>query len=229
MQSDAKPRVWPRVLQPILSRPHLVAGALVGVAVFFIARHWAARETTRLLMGWDSGVLTFLALTFPSLADVDHARMKRRAIEHDEGRHLMLLLAITATVFSVAAIGAELAAAKGQSVAREALRVGLAAGTIILSWVFVQTVFAVHYAHVYYMQEDDGTGHKKGLQFADDDPPDYWDFLHFAFIIGATAQTADIVIVSKELRRIGTVHSLLAFAFNTAILATMINLAANLF
>jgi uncharacterized membrane protein len=229
MKSDAKPRTWPRALQPFLSRPHLLAGGLVGIAAYFVAGHWAARETTRLLLAWDTSVVTFLALTFPSLADVDHARMKRRAIEHDEGRHLMLLLAVTATVFSVAAIGAELAAAKGQSAARESLRVGLAAGTIILSWVFVQTVFCIHYAHVYYMREDDGDGHKQGLKFADDDPPDYWDFLHFSFIIGATAQTADITIVSKELRRIGTVHSLLAFAFNTAILATMINLAANLF
>lgn len=229
MPFNVKPRVWPKFLQPVLSRPHLVAGALIGVGAYFIAGHWVARSTTRVLIGWDIGVLTFLALTFPSLMDVDHARMKRRAIEHDEGRHLMLFLAVAATVVSVAAIGAELAAAKGQSATRESLRVGLAAGTIILSWVFVQTVFAIHYAHVYYMEEEANGGHKEGLDFPGDEPPDYWDFLHFSVILGASAQTADITIVSKELRRIGTVHSLLAFAFNTAILATMINLAANLF
>ncbi len=220
---------WPRVLRPIVNRPHLLAGLVIGVAAYFAAAPWAARATTRVLIGWDCGVLVFLGLSFLAMRDVEHEHMKRRALDHDEGRHLILLLAVAATVISVAAIGAELATAKGQSFGREGLRVGLAASTIVLSWLFVQTVFAIHYAHVYYMAEEGSDQHKGGLQFTDDEPPDYWDFIYFAFIIGASAQTADVSIASKELRRVGTVHSLLAFSFNTAILATMINLAANLF
>ena len=87
----------------------------------------------------------------------------------------------------------------------------------------------MHYAHVYYMAEDGTQGHQGGLDFGyGDDEPDYWDFAHFAIVIGATSQPADIVFKPKEMRRVGTLHSLVAFGFNTAILATMINLAANI-
>jgi uncharacterized membrane protein len=138
----------------------------------------------------------------------------------------MLLLTTLAAVASVGALVAELSAAKGHPGGE--LRIALAAGTVVMSWLFVQIVFAMHYAHVYYMTEETG-GHKGGLEFGDDEEPDYWDFVHFSIVMGATAQTADIVIRSKEMRRVGTLHTLVAFGFNTAILATMINLAANLF
>jgi uncharacterized membrane protein len=142
----------------------------------------------------------------------------------------MLALALGAAVASVAAILAELGGAKGGDKTHEAFSVGLTAGTIILSWLFVQLVFAIHYAHVFYLAETtDCETHRGGLLFPGDEEPDYWDFVHFSVVIGATSQTADISIASKEFRRIGTLHCLIAFAFNTTILATMINLAAGLF
>jgi uncharacterized membrane protein len=134
---------------------------------------------------------------------------------------------LVAAIASVVALGMELSAAKGQPGAQ--LRVALAAGTVVLSWLFVQFTYAMHYAHVYYMAKDGSRGHQGGLDFGyGDEEPDYWDFVHFAIVIGATSQTADIVFKSKEMRRVGTLHSLVAFGFNTAILATMINLAANI-
>jgi len=90
-------------------------------------------------------------------------------------------------------------------------------------------VFAIHYAHVYYLTEEGSPQHRGGLDFPADDAPDYWDFLYFALVLGATSQTADVNIQSKEIRRIAAAHGVIAFAFNTAILATMINLAAGLF
>jgi uncharacterized membrane protein len=218
---------WPLVLRPFAARPRLIAGALVGIAIFFLTGPLIGRPVTRALIAWDCGVIVFLALSFAFMVSADIGHMKRHAATHDEGRHFILLLTIGAAIASVAAIGAELASAKSKFIEREAVRVALAAGTIALSWAFVQLVFALHYAHVYYAPEVEGEGeHKEGLDFPGDEPPDYWDFLHFAMIIGATAQTADVTIVSKELRRVSTVHSLIAFAFNTAILALMINLAA---
>ena|SRR5579871_1941370 len=215
-----------RLLQPIWSRPHLVTAILFGVLLFFLADLWSLRPITRILMAWDGGVLLFLALAIGFMRGADHECMKRRALEHDEGRHLMLLLTTLAAIASVGALVAELSAARGSP--GGGWRIGLAAATVILSWLFVQIVFAMHYAHVYYLAEESGT-HQGGLEFGDYEEPDYWDFVHFAIVLGATAQTADIVIRSKEMRRVGTLHTLVAFGFNTAILATMINLAANLF
>lgn len=153
----------------------------------------------------------------------DRDSIKRRAIEHDEGRHLMPLIATLAAIASMGALAAELSAKGGGT-----LRIVLAAVTVILSWLLVQIMFAMHYAHIYYLAEESGT-HQGGLEFGDYEEPDYWDFVHFAIVLGATAQTADIVIRSKQMRRVGTLHTLVAFGFNTAILATLIELAAGQF
>ena len=181
---------------------------------------------TRALIGWNGGVILFLFLMFFFMSNGDAAVMKRRALAHDEGGHLILVLTIIASIASVGAIVAELSAGKDQPGA--GWRVALAAGTVVLSWLFVQIVFAMHYAHVYYLEEEEGQP-KGGLEFGECGEPDYWDFFHFAIVMGATSQTADITFSSKEMRRIGTLHTLVAFGFNTAILATMINLAAGLF
>jgi uncharacterized membrane protein len=226
----APANAWSRALQPITSRPYLVIGAIVGILLFALTGSVFTRTVTRGLVGWDCGVLVFILLSLNSMRDSDYHRMRARAVAHDEGRHSMLALAMVAAAASVAAIVTELSGAKGRDQVLEVFSVLLTAGTIALSWFFVHLVFAIHYAHVYYLAEEGaGDGHRCGLEFPDDEEPDYWDFLYFAVGIGATSQTADVNIRSKELRRIATAHSLIAFAFNTAILATMINLAAGLF
>jgi uncharacterized membrane protein len=221
---------WPRLLRPLASRPHLVAAAVLAALVYGLTGHLVSRNVTRAIVAWDAAALLFIVVAMVSMRETDIAAIRRRALAHDEGRHLILILTLTAATMSVVAIVAELSAAKGQGFARELARVALAAGTIGLSWFFVQLVFAIHYAHEFFLAaEADGEAHRGGLRFPGDDEPDYWDFLYFAVVIGATAQTADVEIASKPLRRVATVHSLIAFGFNTAILATMINLAAGLF
>lgn len=214
------------ILRPLMNRPYLLTSIAAGVILFFVSNFWLERATTRALIAWDGGVIMFLCLVFHYMSRADIARMKQKAIEHDEGGRLILLLTLVAAVASVGALIAELALAKGRPGVE--LRVALAASTVVLSWTFVQIVFAAHYAHVYYLAEEGGQL-KGGLEFGECGEPDYWDFVHFALVLGATSQTADITFTSKEMRRIGTWHTLIAFGFNTAILATMINLAAGLF
>ena len=215
----------PRPLKPLAARPHLISAILIGLAAAAVCAPFVTRGITCALVGWDAMVASFFVMSCFFMTDCDHERMKQRAVEHDEGRHLILLLTILASVASVGALAAELSAAKGHP--NGAFRVALAASTVVMSWLFVQMIFAIHYAHEYYL--DQANGGKGGLEFGDDAEPDYWDFFHFSIVMGATAQTADIVIRSKPIRRLGSVHTMVAFGFNTAILATMINLAANLF
>jgi uncharacterized membrane protein len=214
------------MLRLLRNRPYLTTAIAVGIVLGFASAPFVARPVTRALIGWDGGVVLFLGLTFLFMRSADIARIKKKAIAHDEGGNLILLLTILAAIASVGALVAELSLAKGQPDAD--LHVALAAGTVVLSWLFVQIVFAMHYAHVYYLEEEEGRP-KGGLEFGECGEPDYWDFVHFALVLGATSQTADIAFSSKEMRRIGTLHTLVAFGFNTAILATMINLAASLF
>jgi len=213
------------LLRLLASRSYLFVAAAFGVVTFFATWPWMERSITRALIGWDSGVILFLGLAFSFMSNVDAERMKRRAIAHDEGGHAILVVTILASVASVVALVAELSYAKEHP---GDFRVALAGMTVVLSWLFVQIVFAMHYAHVYYRAEKMGQP-RGGLDFGEQGAPDYWDFVHFAIVLGATAQTADVDFASQEMRRIGTFHTLVAFGFNTAILATMINLAASLF
>jgi uncharacterized membrane protein len=222
-------RRWLRLLRPFTVRPRLVAGAVAGLVVYLFLPQ-SLRPGTRGLIGWDGGIVLFLILTTIAMAKADQATIHRRAVQHDEGRNFILLLTIGAAIASVTVIATELAGAKGEGTKLALIHIGFTLATIILSWAFVQMIFALHYAHGYYApKRGTRTDAKGGLAFPGDEPPDYWDFLHFAIVIGVAAQTADIAIRSKEMRRVATVHSLVAFAFNTAILAMMVNLAAGLF
>jgi uncharacterized membrane protein len=209
----------------LAARPYLLIAIALGVVLYFAASLWLHRPITRILIGWDGGTVFFLfAMFFFFMRNQDVDDMKRRAIAHDEGGHMVLIIAILASVASVGALIAELSVAKDHP--GGGFRLALAAATVVLSWLFVQVVFAAHYAHVYYLAEANGEP-KGGLEFGVAGEPDYWDFVHFAVVLGTASQTADIIFTSKQMRRIGTVHTIVAFAFNTAILATMINLAAN--
>ena len=95
------------------------------------------------------------------------------------------------------------------------------------NWAFTQIMFALHYAHDYYVAHVNGK--PTGIDFPADQAPDYGDFLYLAFIIGTSAQTADVSFNSKQMRRIALVHCVLAFIFNTFVLALTINIAASLF
>lgn len=137
----------------------------------------------------------------------------------------IILLAIAASFAAIAGlIGEAKLLTTGNS--EKALLAGLAVLTIMTSWGVTQVAFALHYAHDYYRpDEGDEAG---GLIFPGCEDPDYWDFLYFATSIGATSQTSDTAIKSRALRRLVTLHAIVAFFFNTAVLALTVNIAASL-
>jgi uncharacterized membrane protein len=213
----------------VTRRRRLFGAAVVGAAVgAFALLVLHIRLSTGLILGWDAFCLMFLALVAAMIAGQDIEAIATRAATQDEGQHIILLLVVGASLASLAAVAVELTLVKGAPAQAQALYVALAVVTVAASWLVMQTVLALHYAHEYYA--DDGTGGPAGgLAFPGAEAPDYWDFLHFAIIIGVASQTADIAITDKRLRRLGTVHSLIAFVFNTLIIALTINLVAGLF
>jgi len=139
----------------------------------------------------------------------------------DEGRVVIPLLSVTAAMASLGAIFFELSTAPA---GHHFASLAFAAVTILLSWSFIQFIFAFHYAHEFYAHHRGKVG---GLRFPDDEAPDYWDFLYFSFVIGMTSQVSDVCVASKSLRRTVTAHGLLSFIFNVTLLALAINLAAS--
>lgn len=228
-----EPPTWlRRVVGPLASRPRLLAGVLFGAAVAltltFVPNDF--RPSTRALLAWDSGVILFCVSMLWVMFRSDDCDMRARAAVQDEGQHVILGLVLVAALFSIGAIAKELSLAKADHEPVKLLRIGLAFATVIASWFLVQLIFALHYAHEYYSPDDKAAdGIAKGLVFPDDDTPDYWDFLYFAVVIGVASQTADVSFKTKALRRIGTVHGVIAFTFNTVVLALTINLLAGLF
>src|SRR5262249_57654469 len=114
------------------------------------------------------------------MARASSAHIRRNAARHDEGRVGILVLTVAAALASLGAILAELGSGQGP---RSAQQLALAAATIVLSWGFIHTIFALHYAHDYYGEHGAGRG---GLVFPGEQAPDYWDFVYFSFLIALT-------------------------------------------
>lgn len=182
---------------------------------------------SRLALGWDVGVGLFLAETAVKLTRTRSADdIRRRAAALDEAGGAVLPLALFAALASIAVVVGEAVRVSGhREQAGEAAVLALA--TVALSWTFVHAIFAFHYAHAFYAPAGKGKD-RGGLVFPGDEDPDYWDFVHFALIIGVAQQTADIQISDKALRRTTTVHSVTAFVFNTVVVALTVNLAVGL-
>jgi uncharacterized membrane protein len=134
---------------------------------------------------------------------------------------------VMAAVMCIGAIVAELAVAKEFKGTLRYAHIALAALTITSSWAFTQVMFALHYAHDYYATEIHGE--HGGLSFPGGHLPDYSDFLYVATVIGTSGQTADVSFTNRKMRRTGMVHCVLAFFFNTTLVALTINIASGLF
>jgi uncharacterized membrane protein len=144
------------------------------------------------------------------------------AARTDEGRFAILILTVLAALASLGAILVELSTSEGA--ARTASQLALATTTIVLSWAFTHTIFALNYAHDFY---GDHGGKKSGLAFPNEEAPDYWDFVYFSFVIGMTSQVSDVAVTSRLIRRTVNAHGIVAFFFNAALLALTVNIAAS--
>lgn len=197
---------------------------LAGVALFFLLPD-TMRLGTRLVLAWDlvSAIYVVFALIMLMRADVETCRA--RAAFYDESDWVILTVVIASAAASFAAIFVELAVIKS-SQAGTLLGLLITGVTVVLSWSFTHILFTLHYANIYYRPHEHGP--PGGLDFPGERPPDYRDFLYYAFVIGCATQTGDVNTTSREMRLITLAHGVVAFAFNTAILALMINVSASL-
>jgi uncharacterized membrane protein len=212
-------RKMPKPVRVVYGRPRTFISILIGFVAFFLLPD-SLRLVTRLLIAWDIFVAAYFLLVYIMMFRCGLAHIRRNAILQDDGRFLILLVTALGAFASIAAILFEL----GDN-HRSAPELTLATVTIALSWAAVHTVFALHYAHDYYRGAKPG-----GLQFPSGDQhdhADYWDFVYFSFVIGMTAQVSDVGITDKTIRRTATVHGIISFVFNTALVALMVNIAAS--
>ncbi len=215
----------------VQGRPRLFISIVLGLALgFLMPASW--RDMTRWLIAWNTSTLLYFILTGRLIVHASPASIRYRAKIQDEGRFTILILTSIAALTSMGAIVAQLASVKDLTGLIKGLHIVLAMATIVSAWLFIHLMFALHYAHDYFAAEENlDAGHdhvRGGLKFPGTENPDYYDFLYFSYVIGVAAQTADVEITSKGMRKTALVHCILAFFFNSAVLALTINIAAGL-
>jgi uncharacterized membrane protein len=146
---------------------------------------------------------------------------RRRAAARDPGRTLVWLIVLASSGVSLFAATFVVHQAAGLPGLEGRLLLILCVGTVVVSWCLTHTAFTLRYAHLYYRagREEEG-----GLAFPGKAAPDDLDFAYFAFTIGMCFQVSDVTVTTRTVRRTALAHALLSFAYNTVVLALVVNL-----
>jgi uncharacterized membrane protein len=220
-----KAKKWPLLLRIVSARPRLFLSILVGFAVGALLPLYVTelRGLTRFLVAWDFGVGLYLILAFWMIAHSGVTEIHRQYLAQDEGGFAILVLTIVSACASVGAVFAWLEiATRAETFALPGLAFLLL--TIMMSWAFIHTMFALHYAHEFYAEHHKTGG---GLIFPRDPEPTYWDFVYLAFSIGTATQVSDVEISSKRIRRTVTLHGIVSFFFNVTVIALTVGLVGD--
>jgi uncharacterized membrane protein len=223
-KSDSHQR-WPLPIRVMLVRPRLLVSILTAIAVILVLPLVSElRGVTRFLIGWDFGAGLYLILAFWMFSHCSVAHIRRQSLLQDEGSLAILLLTVISAAASFGAVFAWIEiSTRVETFAPRGLAFLLV--TIVLSWTFIHTMFALHYAHEFYAERNTTDGKfGYGLIFPGDPEPDYWDFLYVALSIGTSTEVSDVEITSKRIRRTALVHGMISFFFNVGVLALTVGL-----
>ena len=205
----------------VKARWRLLVSGLFGLALIALLPS-DFLHVTRLLIGWDAGIALYLVLVLVMMLGSDSASVCRRAAMQDEGRYAVPILTVTAGMASLAAIVVWLHLTPDTE--SQPTHLALLFLTTLLSWTFIHSIFALHYAHEYYAEH---RGKGSGLRFPGGDKPNYWDFIYFAFTIGTSTAVSDVEVTARAIRKTVTIHALVAFIFNVTMIALTVSIAGD--
>jgi uncharacterized membrane protein len=193
--------------------------ALGVVAYFAAATRVPAIGAT--FLGWDIASLVLLGLSWSAIGSADARTTQSRAGSEDPGRTLVYVIIVLTS--SVSLLAATLLQRNAHTLAPDwAHAVALLClATVALAWTTTHTTFAFRYAHLYYREDAEGVG---GVEVPGGAAPTYFDFAYFAFTIGMCFQVSDFCVTSRQVRRAVLLHSVISFAYNSIILAFVLNL-----
>jgi uncharacterized membrane protein len=180
-----------------------------------------AGNAFRAVAGWDAAAVVLAVLGWIVIMRTDPAETRRLAAAEDPGRRAAWAIVILASIFALFANAAVLRDVRSCAAETRDIFVGLCVTAVAAAWLLTHTAYTLRYAHLYYRDDDEGEG---GLTFPGEGDPAYVEFAYFAFTIGMCFQVSDVAITSRQIRRAVLAHSVLSFAYNTAILATAVSL-----
>jgi uncharacterized membrane protein len=208
----------------IRHRPRLTIAISVGISVALtLPSAWPL--ITRSLAAWNVTVWFYLILMTWLMMRASHARVRKIAQQEDKSGFVVLLIMSIAAVASFAAIILELVSLKGLSMEFRLVHYALTGATVCGSWLLIGILYTFHYARLFYTSPPE----LPALIFPDKEPnPNYWDFLYFSFTIAVAAQTSDITVMTRPMRKTVLAQSILSFFFNVTIVGLSINIVAGL-
>lgn len=213
---------------------HRLFLSLGAALLVFLALQGRAQGITRMVATWDFFTVCFLGMAGIAMGAATPNDIRGHANKQDSGRRFVFVFALVAACASLYAVVLLLRSAKALQGAELAVHLGLSVLAVAGAWLLMHTTFAFRYAHMFYddadcPEHDAQPGEQVGgLEFPGEEQPDYLDFAYFAFVIGMTFQVSDVKITARAIRRLVLLHSTLAFAFNTVILALSVNIIAGL-
>ncbi|MEP7278628.1 MAG: DUF1345 domain-containing protein [Bacteroidota bacterium] len=205
----------------------LIMGVVAVIIAFGLLRKIVANPLVMTMVLWDVFCVISLMSGWAVFFTCSPARMRHIASKEDGSRAFVFFIVLISSLASMVTV-LLLILSKTAS-PPQGLYLSVAIGGMLLSWIMVHTTFCFHYANMYYGNDETRPeNHAGGLDFPEEKAPDYLDFAYFSFVIGMTFQVSDVVITSREIRRLVLVHGLLAFALNTFVVALTVNLVAGL-
>lgn len=202
---------------------YLAPARFLAFLILLVITTWLMAMQTTLgratMIGFDVASIGFLLSLAPLMRRRDADEMRAVARQNDANRVMLLVISGAVIAAILIAVGVEVTQAK-QLGGLEKL---LVVGTLVLAWLFSNSIYTLHYAHIYYLEEAGTRRDRGGINFPGKGSPDYSDFFYFAFTLGMTFQTSDSNISTRGMRRVVIVHCIVAFVFNIGVLAFTIN------
>ena len=198
--------------------------AAVLAAISYLITPEMNSHILRALIAWNVGTWSQIIMTWWIIFNSNSRTTKVRAAGNDPGRfivHIIVLLSAALSLVSSIALMREHEAKAQHQVLWWAVCLAGVGG----AWVLNHTSWTLRYARMYYRRtrHDGEVRVVGGLSFPGDLEPDDLDFAYFAFTIGSCFQTSDVAITSRSIRRVALIHAIQSFAYNTTVIAFMLN------
>ena len=208
-------------LEGLRSGTRVALASAIGVVAGVVAAFFTFPQAAALI-GWDVAAAGYLLGVWLTIGHLGAEATQQRATRLDPSRGIADAIFVAAGVAILAAVALALARAGGAHGGTKAYLLAIGLVSVVFSWLAVHTIFTLIYARLYYGDEPGG------IDFNEDDRPDYVDFAYLAFTIGMTFQVSDTNLTAKVVRRAALRHALVSYLFGAVIIALVINIVASL-
>src|SRR5664279_364043 len=214
----------------IPARTRLMIALFFSFIMFIISGR--TPPAIQFIMVWSSFSFASLILFWITILNAGFHEVKNIARRQDSSRTIVFIFVLVAAVIGLFAVIFLLKILPDRNAAGYWYHIGFSFISVVLSWTLIHTIFTFRYAHLYYTCRMEEKGIEKeregGLQFPEEDSPDYLDFAYFSFVIGMTFQVSDVTISSRQIRHLVLFHGLISFVYNTVILSLSVSIVAGL-